>query len=114
MNPKPTFTLIAFHFFLGDFVESHPGFAPLLARLEAESVRIDQGVYILRTQEDYQLLAACEEHLRSTDKTFGLVPFDPLDEASVRHGYMCNEAKQRYEQWTETLRREGRANVRNA
>ena len=62
-TPKPTFTLLAFHYFIGNQQTSHPGFKPFLKRLESESVRVDQGVYILRSREDAALLDECLAYL---------------------------------------------------
>src|SRR5437016_463575 len=97
------FTLLAFHYFRGSHRESHPDFAPLIERLEKESVCADQGVYILRSQEDAALLDECVDYLQSRQKPYALVRFDPRDELSFQSGYKDDPTAKKLEQWLSDL-----------
>ena len=96
---KPTFTLLAFHYFVGTHNQTHPGFGSLIERLKAESVSLDQGVYILRTQQDAQLIDECMDYLQSSHKPYALVRFDPSAELSLQHGYTDLPTKNKIELW---------------
>jgi hypothetical protein len=107
MKTKPTFTLLAFHYYKGEIEQFYPALSPLLDRLDADCVRADQGVYILRSREDAALLAECRACFLSLHKSYASVQFDPSEEQALRHGYIDPPMVKRFEEWMDTLQREG-------
>lgn len=102
---KATFTLFAFHCVLND--PTRPAeLSALIARLNSESVCVDQGVYILRSQEDAALLDECADYLLSSRRPFVSVKFDPRDELVLQYGYIDSLSVARLEQWLDHLKME--------
>jgi hypothetical protein len=102
----PSLTLLAFHYFRGLQNESHPGFDILIDRLESDSVRLDQGVYILRTLQDALLLDEATAYLQRFGKPYGLVRFDPKSSETLQYGLLDNLTEKKIGQWISDLNAE--------
>jgi hypothetical protein len=104
----PPFTLLAFHYFEGEHQKSHPGFELLLRRLEAESARVDQGAYILRTQQDASLIDECVDYLHNNRKPYALLQFDPTEPQNLRYGSIEPLMAEKIELWISDLEKQGK------
>jgi hypothetical protein len=92
-------TVLAFHYFLGDQSTSHPAFDATINRLNAESVVIDQGVFLLRTAEDAAVLSEALDYLQSHHKSYLAVDFEPAAHSGLFHGPLTCPMQEKLEGW---------------
>src|SRR5437870_282761 len=96
---KLKFTVLGFHYFIGNQTGSHPSFDAILNRLNTESVRADQGIFILRTVEDASLISEATDYLQASRKPYVAVEFDPMAESGFLLGCLDPSMKVRLDEW---------------